>query len=115
MLRARLQSHEPEHLEHALLALLRRELREEERQLDVLIRREDRNQVVELEDEADVARAPGRELAGLERSERFAGDPDLPVGGRVDARAQVRARGFPGAAGPQERDDLPLPYRWVHS
>ena len=41
---------------------LLRERRQEQRQLDVLERRQHRDQVERLEDEADVARAPGREV-----------------------------------------------------
>ena len=57
---------EPDQLERdrdALAALGTRQRSELQRQLDVLERREHRNQVVELEDEADVRRAPRREVA----------------------------------------------------
>ncbi len=52
---------EPHHRQgrlHVRAPLLARERGEEERQLDVAVRGEDRDQVVHLEDEPDVARAP---------------------------------------------------------
>ena len=52
-----------------LASLVRREGREKERQLDVLGRCEHRKEVVELEHEADVGRAPVGELGLGERRE----------------------------------------------
>src|SRR5205814_6058268 len=46
---------------HVIAALRLREIRQEQRQLHVLERGEHRDEVVQLEDEADVARAPGGE------------------------------------------------------
>src|SRR6187551_2825054 len=58
-------------------ALRRGQLREEQRHLDVALGREDGQQVVELEDEADVARAPFGELPRRQLVEALAGNDDL--------------------------------------
>jgi len=54
--------------------LAARQGRELQRQLDVLKRGEHRHQVVELEDEADIGRAPGREIGIGEARDVDAGD-----------------------------------------
>ncbi len=61
------QAHDVEGDGHPLLALGLRQVGEQQRQLDVALGGQHRQQVVELEDEADVVRAPARELAAAER------------------------------------------------
>ena len=62
---------------HDVLAALRlRELRQQQRQLDVLERRQHRDQVVELEDEPDVPRAPRGERALGQAADLGVADPD---------------------------------------
>ena len=58
-----------------LAALRGRELGEQQRQLDVALGGEHRHQVVELEHEADVVRAPAGELAAGELIDALAADP----------------------------------------
>ena len=57
------EPHDAEGGHHVVAALLLREAREQQRQLDVLERRQHGNEVVQLEDEPDVPRAPRRERA----------------------------------------------------
>ena len=71
---------------HVLAALLLREVREQQRQLDVLERGEHRNQVVELEDEADVPRAPRGERALGQAADLGVADPDRSARRPIDAR-----------------------------
>jgi hypothetical protein len=72
---------------------------EQQRQLDVLERGEHRDQVVELEDEADRARAPLRELAALSARCRAATSTS-PRRRLVDAADQVQQRGLAEPDGP---------------
>ena len=60
----------------ALAPIAARQRRQQQRQLDVLERGEHRHQVVELEDEADVRRAPRGELRLGELRDVDAGDVD---------------------------------------
>src|SRR5438477_8874503 len=78
----------------ASLALRFRERSEEERQLDVLRRRQHRHQVVELEDEPDVAGPPGGPSALPHATDVLAGDAHRPRGGLIDSRDQVEQRGL---------------------
>ena len=68
-----------------------------ERQHDVLGRREHREQVEELEDEADVVAAQLRERGVVEAGDVDAGDGDLARGGRVEAGEDVHERRLAGA------------------
>ena len=82
------------------------EVREEQRQLDVLRGRQHRDQVVGLEDETDVAGAPLRQ-----RLARLGGDVDAVhvhrSGGRLIQPAQdVQQRRLAGAARAHERDEF---------
>jgi hypothetical protein len=61
-----------------------------QRQRDVLLGREHREQVVGLEDEADGATAQQREVAIVELIQARAVDLDPPVGRTVEAREDVQ-------------------------
>ena len=63
-----------------------------ERQHDVLGRREHREQVEELEDEADVVAAQHRQLRVVEAADVDAGDRDLARGRLVEAGEDVHQR-----------------------
>src|SRR6266705_813531 len=70
---------EADHLEgdrDVLPALRGRQLRQQQRQLDVALGGEHRHEVVELEHEADVVRAPAGELAAAELIDAAAADAD---------------------------------------
>jgi hypothetical protein len=81
---------------------------QQQRQLDVLLRRQHRHQVVALEDEADVLGAPGgqrvrcpaRRCAGRRR--------ELAGAGRVEAADQVEQGGLARARRPHQRDEVAL-------
>src|SRR5437867_889605 len=100
---------EPDQLEReqgALAALLAAHAHEQQRQLDVLERGQHRDQVVELEDEADVARAPHRELAPVQLVDRGVPHPHLARGRTVDAADQVEERRLAAPRGAHERDEI---------
>jgi hypothetical protein len=61
------------------------EVRQQKRELDVLPRRQYRQEVVELEHEADVLRAPARELAARQLVDALAADQDRSRGRGVEA------------------------------
>ena len=63
-----------------------------QRQHDVLLRRQRRQQVERLEDEADVLAAQARELAVVHARDVLAGDVDRARAGRVEAGEQVHQR-----------------------
>ena len=89
--------------------LLLRELRQEERQLDVLERVQDREQVVELEDEADrvgtaTPRAAICDIVAMSR----AADDDPAARRRVDARDQIQERRLARARRSHQGDVLAL-------
>src|SRR5512143_26522 len=83
-------------------------VREKEGKLDVLERREDGNEIVELEDEADVRASPFRERALAHRRDLPVADDDPARGGAVDARDEVQERGLARARGTHERHEIPL-------
>ena len=77
-----LEADQPQHGPHVLPALPAGEIGQHERQLDVLEGRQHRDEVVELENEADVGGAPGGELGFGKRAD--VGPPD---GNRAGVRA----------------------------
>src|SRR5581483_1988008 len=81
-----------------------REAAAEQRQLHVLGRRQRRNQVMELEDEADGARAVARGVA--QPLDPLAGDEDRAGVGPVERADQVQERALAAARGPRDRDEL---------
>src|SRR5487761_2096617 len=92
----------------ALAALGARQRRQLQRQLDVAERRQHRHQVVELEDESDVHRAPQREIGVREARDVDAADADLPGRRLVDAGDEVQQRRLARSRGPHQRDELAL-------
>jgi len=70
---------------------------QEERELGVLERREDGEEVVGLEDEADVLQAESGELGAAQLGEVPARDPDPAARGRGEATDEVEERGLPRA------------------
>ena len=78
----------------------------QQRQLDVLIRREHRQQVIELEDEADVPRPPAGELAFGHLRDAVVADPDFAFAGLVEAGDQVEQRRLARAAGAHQAEEL---------
>src|SRR5207244_8825998 len=83
------------------------EVREQERQLDVLDRAQDRDQVVELEDEPHVARAPARERILVESGERLPRYHHLAPVGTVEAGQEVQQRRLARPGRTHERDEAP--------
>src|SRR5262245_48836662 len=87
-------------------ALRLRQVGEQERELHVLERGEHRNQVVHLEDEADVARAPRGQLAGRHVRQLVASDGDTAGRGHVEPAEQIQQGGLAGAARAHERHEV---------
>ena len=79
-----------------------------ERQHDVLLRREDRQQVEELEHEADVAPAQERQLAVAHRRDLAVLDDDVPGGRTVKPGQDVHKRRLAGAGRPHDSRELAL-------
>jgi len=87
---------------------LRGQLGQEERELDVLERRQDRDQIVELEDEPDVA---GRQRASSDSLIEEMSRPSMtmrPLVG-VDPGAQVEERRLARSRRPHGATNSPLP------
>jgi hypothetical protein len=91
------QSNQVEGVEHLLLALRARQRQQQERQLDVLVRGEDRQQMIELENEADVPGAPARELALRHSRDEIVADPDFARGRLIESGNQIQQRRLAGA------------------
>ncbi|KAG1393634.1 hypothetical protein G6F59_014324 [Rhizopus arrhizus] len=91
--------------QHAL-ALRGVEVGQQQRQLDVLLRGQHRHQVVELEHEADVVAAPGRQLAAAHLVDALAFDADLAAAGVVQAADQVEQGGLARTGGAHQRDEV---------
>ena len=83
-----------------------REIREQQRQLDVLKRGEHRDEVVHLEDEADVAGPPLGQLVGGHVRDFVAGDGDAAVRRDIEAAQQIEQGGLARAAGPHEGHEI---------
>src|SRR5882762_7245596 len=91
---------------HVLAALGLGEFCEKQGQLDVLKGGEHGDEVVHLKDEADMARAPLRELVAGHVRDFIAGHGDAAVRGDVEAAKQIEQRGLAGAAGAHEADEV---------
>ena len=86
-----------------------RQLREQQRQLDVALGGQHRQQVVELEDEADVLRAPLRQRAAAERrSISHAGDLDRAARRLIEAAHQIEQRRLARSGRPHQRQKIAL-------
>ena len=86
----------------------RRQLGQQQRQLDVLLRREHRHQVVELEDEADLGGAPLGERAAAELVEPLAADRDAAARGHVEAADEVEQRRLARARRAHQGEEVAL-------
>src|SRR5205814_478449 len=84
------------------------ERRQEQRQLDVLEGREHGEQIVELEHEADVRRAPAGRVRFAQPGDVGARDRHRPGVGTIDASDQVQQRGLAGPRGAHQAEELPL-------
>lgn len=76
------------------------------REGDVLPRRQRRDEVEELEDEADAVALEGAERIRGQTRELPIADADTPGGGGVEAADEVQQRRLPGAARPQNDREL---------
>ncbi len=100
---------EPDHGQRGgdvLLALAARQIGEEQRHFDVALGAEHREQVVELEDEADVPRAPFGELSAGEPVDSLAGHLHFALVGAVEPADQVQQRGLARAGGTHQGQEL---------
>ena len=77
-----------------------------ERQLDVLLRRQHRQQVEELEDEADLVAAQPRQLLVVEPDDLGSVDRDRARRRRVEPGEDVHERRLPGAGRAHDRGEL---------
>ena len=77
-----------------------------QRQADVFEARQGRQQVEELEDEADLVAPHARQLIVGQAGERFAVDADLAGGRAVEAADQIEQRRLAGAGRADDRDHL---------
>jgi hypothetical protein len=93
------QPHNLERGQHLLAALLGAERQEQQRNLDVAIRRQHGKQVIELKDEPDVPRAPVGELALRHARDLVPVHPHLARVGLVETGDQVEERRLARAAG----------------
>ena len=100
------KAHGAEQLRRPRLGDLGALARDTLRQGDVVERRELRQEVVELVDEADGVQAQPRACALRELVRRLAGDRDLPLGGSLQQPGGVQQAGLARARGPDEADDL---------
>ena len=90
----------------ALRPLLSPKFCQQQRQLDVLRCGEHRHQVVELEDEADIAGAPGGELAFGHAVDALIGDRKLTLIDMIDAAEQVQQRGLARTGRSHDGDEI---------
>jgi len=108
MMRAVFQTNDAKRRHGAVAALPGAEPGQQQRQLDVAERGQHRDEVVELEDEADVAAAPARQRALGQRADVGSVDHDLAGRGTIDACDQVEQRRLAGARRPHEREEFAL-------
>ena len=82
------------------------QVRQQQRQFHVALRREHREQVVKLEDEADVPRAPRGQLAVGQFVNALARDAHRAAGGAVQPADQVQQRALARTRRPHQRQKL---------
>ena len=100
---------EPHHFESGLgvlAALAPGQGGQRKGQLDVLVGGEHRHQVVELENEADVARAPAGEFRLAQPDDVRAADQEFARIGLVDAGNEVEQRALARARWAHQREEL---------
>src|SRR5512143_947015 len=93
-------------LQRALAPLLARNARVKERQLDVPRDRRLRQQVVVLEDEADLLVADLRQGGAREALDRLSIEEVAPAGRRIETAQDGHQRGFPRSRRADQRDEL---------
>ena len=79
------------------------QVRQQQRQFHVPLRRQHRHQIVKLEDEADVPRAPRGQFAVGQLVHALAGDAHRAFGGPVQPADQVQQRALARARRPHQR------------
>ncbi len=103
-----LKTHEVERGLDVLPALRFRQLRQQQRQLDVFKRSQNRNQVESLKDVADVSIAPNCQLTFRHPRQVGPHHFDFAFRGAIDSRKQIQERRFAGAARPHQREKISL-------
>src|SRR3972149_11715816 len=81
---------------------------EEERQLDVARRAQDREEVIELEDESHMPRSPGGEPSFRQSIDTLTIDGDLSLVRAVEPSDQIQERALARARGAHERQEVPF-------
>ena len=97
---------ERQQLARALVDLSARPAAQVQRQADVLEARQRRQQVEELEDEADLVAPHARQLVVGQAGERFAVDADLAGRRAIEAADRVEQRRLAGAGRADDRHHL---------
>ena len=92
--------------QHMLAPLAAAQGQQRQGQLDVLVGRQHRQQVVGLKDVRHVFTAPAGEFARAEFGEILATDDDIPGGRRVEPAQQIQKRGLAGSGRPHQRDEI---------
>ena len=108
VLRAVLEAHDRERRRHVAPPVGAPQRREQQRQLDVLLRRQHRQQVVELEDEADVAGAPACQPPARQVIDAVPGDGDRALRRRVESAHQVQQGRLARPRGPHQGEEVAL-------
>src|ERR1043166_4908064 len=93
---------------HVIFPLGLSQVRQEQRQLHVALRREPRKQVVGLEDKADVPGAPGGELALGQVAHLLPREADAATGRAVQPANQIQQRAFARPRRAHEREEFAL-------
>ena len=103
---ARVELNELQQLAGARIDLAARPAAQVQRQADVLEARQGRQQVEELEDEADLVAADAGQRVVRQAAQGFAVDGDDAGGGAIESAEQVEQRGLSRARGSDDRDHL---------
>jgi len=93
------QADQIERRHHLLAALPRGQGQQQQRQFDVLVRRQHGHQMIELENEAHVPRPPAGQLAFGHRRDQLLAHPDLPLAWLVESGNQIQQRRLAGTTG----------------
>ncbi len=83
-----------------------REMRKQQRQLDIALRAEHGEQIIELKDQSDMPRAPRGELPIRELIDPILSDPDLSAIGPIQAPDQVEQRRFARTGRAHQREEF---------
>jgi len=102
------QPDDPQRRQHVLAPLSARQVGQEQRQLDVLEGRQHRDEVVELEDEADVVGPPAGDPRVGEHPQVLIVDDHAAPGGPVEPGDQVEQGGLARARGAHQGEVFAL-------